>query len=91
MKHDEEDDYPEISHWNHRVCKGIYRKGTEFEEVFYEVSEVYYDKDGNESSWIVPMTLKGCTGDSVEDLKESYALLMSAFDKPVFEYPEDDE
>ena len=56
-----------------------------------EVNEVYYDKDGKESSWVTPMTLKGCIEDSTEDLKESYALLMSAFDKPVFEYPEDDE
>ena len=50
----------------------------------YEIYEVYYDREGKVSSW----TYEGAsaTGNTLEELKESFELYKQAFSRPVLDY-----
>ena len=61
--------------WNHKVIRKQDGRG----EYYYEIHEVYYEKDG--LSWIsAPRTP---LGDTLDDLKEILERMLKACDKPV--------
>lgn len=70
-----------MGHWNYRVCKETYNKGTDFEEIGFTVREAYYNSDN--SMWGLTDGLRGAYGDSVEDLKDGITKMMQAFDRSV--------
>jgi hypothetical protein len=69
-----------------KISSPLYPKGV---YVFYKVVEVYYDEEGNYTSW----TQDGIDLDhfeSYDDLKGSYDLIAEAFTKPfLHEYMKD--
>jgi hypothetical protein len=74
--------------WNNRVVKRVTQTSNGKEYVSYGVHEVYYGKDGKESS----MTTDSMVGyyDSVEDMIESLELILKDIKtRPIFEVPEE--
>lgn len=69
-----------MTHWNYRVCKETYAKGTPNEEVSYTIREVYYDGEK-----ITGATMKevGAFGETVEELAEVLQKMSSALNKDV--------
>lgn len=69
--------------WNYRLCKVIFDKGEESEEVSYEIREAYYNDDG--SIWAVTDQAVGIYGDTVETAKRSYEWVGLAYQKEVID------
>ena len=70
--------------WNYRVIEH------EDEDVkFYQIHEVYYDKDGNPESMTEDASLP--FGDNVEELNHTLIYMISALTKPVLPYTMFDE
>ena len=67
--------------WNHRLMK--MKDG---EDDFYQIHEVYYDKEGNVESY----TKNGVTvgGNDIEEVKWVLLEMLAALDKPVLDYEE---
>ena len=67
--------------WNHRLMK--MKDG---EDDFYQIHEVYYDKEGN----VVSYTKNGVTvgGNDIEEVKWVLLEMLKALDKPVLDYEE---
>ena len=67
--------------WNHRLMK--MKDG---EDDFYQIHEVYYDKEGNVESY----TKNGVTvgGNDIEEVKWVLLKMLAALDKPVLDYEE---
>jgi len=67
--------------WNHRVMK--MKDG---EDDFYQIHEVFYDKEGNVESY----TKNGVTvgGNNIEEVKWVLREMLAALDKPVLDYKE---
>ena len=65
--------------WNYRIIKSKDIDGSNY----YQVHEVFYDEDG---------VANGCTenaitpvGNTVEELKRVFEMILNSFDKPVIE------
>lgn len=67
-----------MSYWNYRVTKTT---STIDGEAYYQLKEVYYDDDDKVTGFSEDAV--GFGGDSVDELKDSLLMAMSAFDKPV--------
>ena len=67
--------------WNHRVMK--MKDG---EDDFYQIHEVFYDKEGNVESY----TKNGVTvgGNNIEEVKWVLQEMLAALEKPVLDYEE---
>ena len=67
--------------WNHRLMK--MKDG---EDDFYQIHEVFYDKEGNVESY----TKNGVTvgGNDIEEVKWVLREMLAALDKPVLDYEE---
>jgi hypothetical protein len=75
------------STWNYRVFKHI-EYGFEGEEIdIYSIKEAYYNDDVLDGWTENGMLLDGY--ESVEDMKASMLMMMSAFEKPVIELNKD--
>lgn len=62
--------------WNYRVVKH------DCEEDYYEVVEVYYDKEGNINGYADT----GCPyGESLEGIKRCLGLISKALDEPILQ------
>jgi hypothetical protein len=66
--------------WNYRVCKKTYQ-GHNYEEVSYEVREVYYNKAGEITGVIDKATY--LYGESPEELKEVLKRMEHALTKDI--------
>ena len=66
--------------WNYRIVKQVYPG----DEVSYDVSEVYYDKDGIPHSFSSGKHV--LSADSKEDLEWTNKEIQKAFEKPVLFY-----
>lgn len=71
--------------WNYRVVK----KQLNEDEVTFDVCEVYYDKEGNPTSWAWGKNV--LSQDSLEDLEDALNKIQDAMKKPVLEIIGDDE
>ena len=67
--------------WNHRLMK--MKDG---EDDFYQIHEVFYDKEGNVESY----TKNGVTvgGKNIGEVKWVLLEMLAALDKPVLDYEE---
>lgn len=77
-----------MGHWNYRVIRHHYPEGIDSKEL-YEIHEVYYEDDGTLRGYAAPFNpLHGnnvMVSDSEEGLKQVYAMVEEAFDKPVLD------
>ena len=62
----------DFHHWNYRIIKD---NGT------HDVREVHYDENGNITAWTTKPSI--LSWEEFDELKVSYKLIGSAFDKPV--------
>ena len=60
--------------WNHRIVK---------KEDWYGIYEVYYE---NDKVWTCTEEAKSVGGESLEDLKEYYKMMASAFEQPILNW-----
>ena len=67
--------------WNHRVMKM-----KDEEDDYYQIHEVFYDKEGNVESY----TKNGVTvgGNNIEEVRWVLQEMLAALDKPVLDYEE---
>jgi hypothetical protein len=70
-----------MSHWNHRVIKKTYKKGTEDEEAMYSVHEVFYNDAGEIYAYTTDPIDLSC--ESLDALKEYIQWCLNCLDKPV--------
>jgi len=72
-----------MKHWNHRICKSTHAVGTEFEEVFYEIKEVYYNDVGE----VWATTQDGATvgGNTPDEVKSSLEKMQRALEYPILD------
>ena len=65
--------------WNHRVMKS--KDGDDY---FYQIHEVYYDKEGKVDGY----TARGTSpcGNSLQELKEDLELMLNCLNKEVLDY-----
>ena len=82
--------YPREPFWNHRVVRKVYRPGTEFEEVHFEIREAHYPADVSVASRPTGLTVDaiGVYGESLEELRAVLERMLRALDKPVIDEAE---
>lgn len=68
--------------WNYRLCKSTY-KDNDYEEVGYEIKEVYYNKAGQ--VWAVTENRVGVFGETVEEAKRCFEKMNRAFEEDVLD------
>ena len=68
--------------WNYRVCKSTYT-GEGFEEVNYEIHEVYYNPDG--SIWATSQNATPVYAETEEGIKEVLEKMRVASEKEVID------
>src|SRR4051812_5696242 len=68
--------------WNHRVIKTVHPiPGTSESETFYQIHEVYYDKDANiPTSCTVTAVAPG--GETIDELRAELERMLKCLDKP---------
>jgi len=69
-----------MSHWNHRVVKKVFDKGTENEESQYSIREVFYNDDGTIFGYTSEPIDLAC--ETPEALREYINWCLAALDKP---------
>jgi hypothetical protein len=70
-----------MSHWNHRVVKKVWNKGTPAEEESFGVHEVFYNADNSINSYMVePIDL---SAESIPALREYLEWCLKALDNPI--------
>lgn len=69
--------------WNYRLVKATYNKGTENEEVYFEIREAYYNDDG--SIWAMTEEKAGIFGESPEEAEKVLERMSLAFHKEVID------
>lgn len=71
-----------MTHWNYRICKETYMKGTPNEEVGFTIREVYYDGEK-----VTGCTEKGVSvyGETVEEIAEVLQKMSLALNKEVLD------
>lgn len=72
-----------MGHWNHRVVRKVFHKGTENEEEQYSIREVFY----NDAGEIFAFTENpiGLACETPEALREYIQWCLQALDKPILE------
>lgn len=86
-------DFPDTGSggWNHRVITRIQKYGKSNKRRIFEIIEVYYDKEGNPSSYVNSKDHLSLW-ENLEDLKGTYEYIASAFTKPIIDldnFPEE--
>ncbi len=69
--------------WNYRLCKETYSKGTQDEEVGFEIREAYYNKSGG--VWAVTETAARPFGESPDELKNVLERMNTALEKDIID------
>ena len=69
-----------MHYWNYRVVK---KKNPDTGETYFEVCEVYYDKEDRPHSWTEDKNL--LVYEELDEVREAYKEIQTAFDKPVLE------
>ena len=74
-----------MSYWNYRVVEKdvtnkVKRSEMDYENVYYELHEVYYDDDHNVTFWSDTST---CPFGDLEDLKADLEYMLEACSKPI--------
>lgn len=69
-------------YWNYRILK----LSNSFDEPYFEIHEVHYDENNTPYAWAESHNL--LVDDTVEELKESYEYMSSAFKMPVLKVVE---
>lgn len=69
--------------WNYRLVKVTYNKGTENEEVYFEIREAYYNDDG--SIWAMTEEKAGIFGESPEEAEKVLERMSLAFRKDIID------
>jgi len=69
--------------WNHRVIRKEYPEAA-LDKVFYQIHEVYYDKEGNPE--LVTKEPIRFMEISTDELRETLERVLRALDKPVLDY-----
>jgi hypothetical protein len=79
--------------WNYRVVLEEVKEEPLKDWFYASIYEVYYDKQGKPEGCTTKPILSGTEAltqkDAILELKDSLDLMLSAFDKPLFEIPED--
>lgn len=76
-------EYPDISHWNHRVIRRTFEIGDEIEHQF-GVYEVYYDTDGKPI--MCTETPVAPAGETIEELRTELERYTKALENPILNY-----
>lgn len=75
--------------WNHRVIRRMFPDAAPSDQVQYGIHEVYYDPKRRPPSFTEdPMEV---VGDSIEELRETLAHMLSCLDKPILDYDTGEE
>ena len=69
--------------WNYRLCKQTYKDTVGHDELFYEIREAYYNKDGG--IWAVTENAKGVCGDTPADIKQCLEWMQIALQKDIID------
>jgi hypothetical protein len=72
-----------MSHWNYRVCKTTYSKGTQDEEVNLAIHEVYYNSKGEINA--TTENSVGPSGETIEELLKSIERMRESVNKDVID------
>lgn len=72
-----------MSYWNHRVIR---KSHDDFEELSYQIHEVYYEDDGSIMAWTESAMQP--LGETPEELREDIRFFLKAFQKPILEEQE---
>lgn len=72
-----------MSHWNYRVCKTTYSKGTQGEEVGFAIHDVYYNDKGEITA--VTENSVGPYGETVDELLHSIDRMRESVNKEVID------
>lgn len=72
-------------YWNYRVLQLNNNRN----ETYFEVHEVYYDKNDVPTNWAESHNV--LVGDTIEELKESYEYMATAFEMPVLKVVENNK
>ena len=59
--------------WNYRILKS--------KDDWYQIHEVYYDKDNNVSGWAENGTT--VSGDTIDEIRSSLELMLKSLDKEI--------
>lgn len=70
-----------MGHWNHRVVKKVFNKGTENEEEQYSIREVFYNNDGSIYAYTENPIDLAC--ESLDGLREYIGWCLKALDAPI--------
>jgi hypothetical protein len=65
--------------WNHRVMKS-----KDGDDDYYQIHEVYYDKDDKVNGYTARGTLP--CGNSLEELREDLERMLKSLDKEILDY-----
>ena len=65
--------------WNHRVMKS-----KDGDDAYYQIHEVYYDKEGKVDGYTARGTSPG--GSSLQELKEDLERMLKSLDKEILDY-----
>jgi len=76
-----------MSGWNNRVMHQTFKSAGGSEE-WYQIHEVYYDKDGNIDGYTKDAIAPG--GNTIDELRTELERMLKCLDKSVLEYQEDD-
>lgn len=68
--------------WNYRVVRYVH--ADDDHTVIYGIHETYYDETGKPKA--ITKKPVGVTGDSLDELRTTYARMADALEKPVIEY-----
>jgi hypothetical protein len=69
--------------WNYRVCKGIHSKGTEHEEVFHAIREVYYNSEGDITA--ISTVDSPVYGSDIHEIEAALDYMKNALEKPIID------
>ena len=75
-----------VSHWNHRITRETITNPDGSTEYLYGIREVYYDDDGNVTSWTSEFI--AAVGDSIEDVTVTLSRMSSCIDRGVLDIDE---
>lgn len=70
--------------WNHRLMARVYKLPTGKTEIYFEIHEVYYDKNDKPDSYTTnPVDVSGY---SEKDIRWSLEMMLKCLNKPILWY-----
>lgn len=67
--------------WNYRLCKQTYKNDIGYDEVFYEIKEAYYNKNGE--IWAVTERAQSVYSETIDGVKQCLEWMQVALQKDI--------